>query len=173
MTGEEEFDVFDERGVLVGRKPRSEVHRLGLWHKAVNVLLFASDGRLYLQRRAASKDVWPNAWDVSVGEHLQPGELPIDGAYRGLMEELGVSGVILAPLGEQTRAQVEIVEHGIRDRELQQSFIGTYDGPIHADASEVTEVKLIDRDTLVRDVSRTPQSYTPWLRERLVRLGWS
>lgn len=172
MTVEEEFDVFDAEGMLVGRAPRSEVHRRGLWHKAVNVLLFASDGRLYLQRRAATKDVWPNAWDVSVGEHLQPGELPIDGAHRGLQEELGVTGVALSPLGAMTRARVEIAEHGIIDQELQQSFTGTYDGPIDADVTEVAEVKLVDRETLVRDVVRVPERYTPWLRERLARMGW-
>ncbi len=172
MTPEEEFDVFDEDGVHIGRAPRSEVHRRGLWHKAVNVLLFASDGRLYLQRRAASKDVWPDAWDVSVGEHLQPGEAPLDGAHRGLMEELGVSGVTLARLGEQTRARIEIALQGIHDCELQQSFTGTYDGPIHPDAAEVALVKLIDRETLAHDVSRAPESYTPWLRERLARMGW-
>jgi isopentenyldiphosphate isomerase len=170
---EEEFDIYDGEGTLLGQAPRSEVHRRGLWHKAVNVLLFSTDGRLYLQRRAAGKDVWPNAWDVSVGEHLTPGESGLAGAARGLAEELGVHGVLLEPIGGQTQARVDIAALNIHDHEFQRSYRGTYDGPIVADPAEVAEVMLIDRDTLVRAIERAPENYTPWLRERLTSIGWT
>ena len=87
-----------------------------------------AEGALYLQRRAATKDVWPNAWDLSVGEHLQPGESFEQAAHRGLAEELSVYGVALTPLGDVVRGCVEIPELHIRDCELQQSFRGVYDG---------------------------------------------
>ncbi len=172
-TTEEMFEVFDADGSLLGRERRSEVHRRGLWHKAVNVLLFSSDGRLYLQRRAANKDVWPDAWDVSVGEHLKPGESAIDGAHRGLEEELGVSGVLLTALGEITSARIDIPALDLHDYEFQQSFRGTYDGAMRPDPREVAEIRLMDRDSLIAAIALTPERYTPWLKERLTRLGWS
>ena len=37
---EEIFDVVNERDEVIGQQPRSEVHRLGLMHRAVHVLVF-------------------------------------------------------------------------------------------------------------------------------------
>jgi hypothetical protein len=127
------FETFDSDNRPLGLIPRHEVHRRGLWHRASNVFLFDSRGALYLQRRAATKDVWPNAWDLSVGEHLQPGESFEQAAHRGLAEELSVYGVALTPLGDVVRGCVEIPELHIRDCELQQSFRGVYDGDVVAD----------------------------------------
>jgi isopentenyl-diphosphate Delta-isomerase len=166
------FETFSSDGAPTGLVARSEVHRLGLWHRASNVLLFHPDGRLYLQRRAASKDVWPDAWDISVGEHLQPGETYQQAAYRGLAEELGVIATTLAPLGGVTRGCVDIPELGIHDHELQQSFRGVYAGSIRPDPGEVAEVKLLALRSIARDVAAHPGNYTPWLRSRLTEFGY-
>lgn len=65
------FETVDETGRARGLVARDIVHRDGLWHRSSNVFLFHPDGRLYLQRRAQDKDVCPDLWDLSVGEHLQ------------------------------------------------------------------------------------------------------
>lgn len=168
----EQFQTYDERGTPLGLVARSEVHRLGLWHCAANVLLFDPGGRLYIQRRAAGKDVWPNAWDISVGEHLQPGESFIDAAQRGLAEELAVYDVDLTPLGEMVRAQIEMPELQIRDFEMQQSFRGNYDGPVTPDPVEVAAVELIGLDALADAIAARPDDFTPWLRSRLRAFGF-
>lgn len=36
--------------------------------------VFRPDGRLLIQRRSAAKKMGPSQWDLSVAEHLQPGE---------------------------------------------------------------------------------------------------
>lgn len=97
---EEQFETFDDTGEPMGLVPRSRVHREGLWHRAVHVYLFRSDGRLLLQRRQRDKDICPGAWDLSAAEHLKPGETFRQGAIRGLQEELNVKGVELTPLGD-------------------------------------------------------------------------
>jgi isopentenyl-diphosphate delta-isomerase len=171
VAAPEQFQTYDEEGLPLGLVPRSEVHRLGLWHRAVNVLLFDRTGRLYIQRRAAGKDVWPNAWDVSVGEHLQPGETFEAAAHRGFAEELSVRSVVLTPLGAIVRAQVEIPELNVLDREMQQSYRGDYDGPIHADPAEVTDVRLIALADLATEIAARPDDFTPWLRSRLRAFG--
>jgi isopentenyldiphosphate isomerase len=165
------FETYDADGLALGLVARSEVHHRGLWHRASNVLLFHPDGRLYVQRRAADKDVWPNAWDVSVGEHLQPGESFEQAAHRGLAEELAVYGVALTALGDVVRAQIEIPALQVRDFELQQSFRGTYDGPVTRDPAEVADVQLLALDVLARAIAARPDDFTPWLRSRLRSFG--
>ena len=166
------FETLDDDGRPLGLVPRSEVHRRGLWHRASNVFLFDSQGALLLQRRAAGKDVWPNASGPSVGEHLQPGESFEQAAHRGLAEELAVRGVALTPLGDVVKGRVEIPELLIRDFELQQSFRGVYDGDVVADPTEVADVKRMSLEALAAAVASRPDDFTPWLRSRLRAFGW-
>lgn len=169
---EELFETFDDAGRSLGLVARSEVHRRGLWHRASNVFLFDSRGLLYLQRRAAAKDVWPNAWDLTVGEHLQPGESFEQGALRGLAEELAISGVALEPLGDVVKGSIEIPELHIRDNEMQQSFRGVYDGAVLPDPAEVADVKRLSLTALAVEIAANPDAFTPWLRSRLRALRW-
>ena len=46
---EEIFDVVNERDEVLAQKPRSEVHRLGLMHRAAHVLVFNSRGQVFLR----------------------------------------------------------------------------------------------------------------------------
>jgi isopentenyl-diphosphate Delta-isomerase len=167
LTTVELFETYDDDGRPLGLLPRTDVHRRGLWHRASNVILFDRDNRLYLQRRAAGKDVWPNAWDLSVGEHLQPGETFEQAAHRGLAEELSIRGVPLSPLGGIVRGCVDIPELGIADHEFQQSFRGVYDGAYAIDPAEVADVRRIRLPDLAAEIAATPHAFTPWLRSRL------
>src|SRR5690348_11391125 len=115
---EETFEILDEAGRPIGIAPRSEVHARGLWHRAAHVFLFRSDGRLVLQRRQSTKDVCPDALDLSVAEHLKAGESYAEGAARGLREELGIRNVDLEELGEPLRFKLD--QPPIKDYEFQQ-----------------------------------------------------
>ena len=61
------FDVVNEHDEVIGQEKRGEVHRRGLKHRAVHVLVFDSRGRLYLQKRSMTKDTFPGAWDYNLG----------------------------------------------------------------------------------------------------------
>merc|ERR1711991_52452 len=87
---DEVFEVFDENNSLVGTARRADVHTEGLFHRAVNVVLVDDAARVLLQKRSAAKKINGSMWDVSVGEHLNPGESYAAGAARGLWEELGI-----------------------------------------------------------------------------------
>ena len=92
---EEIFDVVNERDEVVGQERRSEVHRLGLKHRAVHVLVFNQQSQVFLQKRSLKKDTWPGAWDSSASGHLDTGETYDDCAVREVREELGL--VLPAP----------------------------------------------------------------------------
>lgn len=163
---EERFETFDESGKPLGVAARSEVHRRGLWHRASNVFLFFPDGKLLIQRRQFSKDVCPGAWDVSVAEHVKPGETFEAGAIRGLREELGVEVASLEPFGQVTRCRLNVPESGIRDYEFQQSFRTVYSGPVFPDIREVMETRMVGLSELQAEFEGRPEAFTPWLRRR-------
>jgi isopentenyldiphosphate isomerase len=101
---DELLDILDESGRPTGEvAPKSEAHRLGLWHRCFHCWICGSDlGGTYLllQRRAATKDTWPGYLDITVAGHLATGEDTIDG-LREVEEELGlrVNPERLVPLG--------------------------------------------------------------------------
>lgn len=168
---EELFETFDDHGKPGGLVPRTRVHREGLWHRAANVFLFRSDGRLLIQRRQPDKDVWPGAWDLSVGEHLKPGENYEQAALRGLSEELGVEGVSVQALGGVAQSRVEVPQAAVRDYELQQSFRAVFDGPVSLDPGEVAETRMIDLRELAAAFADRPEDFTPWFRARAADAG--
>lgn len=168
---DEQFEIYAEDGEPLGMAPRLRVHREGLWHRAVNVFLFRSDGRLLIQRRQLDRDVWPGAWDLSVAEHLKPGESWEQGALRGLKEELGISNVRLTPVGGVSRSRFASSEPLIRDYEFQQSFRGTFDGAVVPALDEVAEIRLVTPGDLTAAFASEPGQYTPWFRECATVLG--
>jgi isopentenyldiphosphate isomerase len=87
---EEIFDVVNERDEVVGRERRSEVHRRGLMHRAVHVLVFSSRGEVFLQKRSMTKDRQPGLWDSSASGHVDSGEDYDSCAIRELREEIGL-----------------------------------------------------------------------------------
>src|SRR4026207_1674874 len=90
----EYFDVVNERDEVIDRRSRPDVHRLGLRHRAVHVLVFNKRGELFLQKRSMRKDCFPGTWDSSASGHLDSGESYDACAVRELKEELGVSPAI-------------------------------------------------------------------------------
>jgi isopentenyl-diphosphate Delta-isomerase len=88
-VSEERFDVVDESDRVIGRELRAEVHRRGLRHRAIHVLVWDEGGRLFLQKRSMRKDSAPGAWDSSASGHVDSGESYEACAPRELREELG------------------------------------------------------------------------------------
>ncbi|HWN94372.1 MAG TPA: NUDIX domain-containing protein, partial [Methylomirabilota bacterium] len=84
------FDVVNERDEVIGRETRREVHRTGLKHRAVHVLVFNRRGAVFLQKRSMSKDSSPGLWDSSASGHLDCGEDYDACAVRELREEIGL-----------------------------------------------------------------------------------
>lgn len=88
---EEIFDVVNEQDEVIGQRPRSEVHRLHLRHRAVHVLVFNRQGQLFLQKRSMRKDCFPGTWDSSASGHLDQGEAYDACAVREMREEIGLT----------------------------------------------------------------------------------
>ena len=88
---DEWLSEVDENDTVIGRRGRAEMHRLQLRHRAVHMLLFNSQGDVFLQQRALSKDIHPGLWDSSAAGHVDHGESYEAAACRELAEELGIT----------------------------------------------------------------------------------
>ena len=87
---QEIFDVIDECDRVIGQAPRDEVHARHLKHRAVHVLVLDLQGKLFIQKRAATRDTFPARYDSSASGHLAAGEHYDTAAVRELQEELGL-----------------------------------------------------------------------------------
>lgn len=165
------FQTYDAEGALLELVPRAVVHREGLWHRAVNVFLFQPDGSLLLQQRSSDKDICPGTWDLSVAEHLMPGEDYVDAAHRGLSEELSIKGVLLKPLGDELVWRFEDPDLNIKDNEFQQCFAGVTDKTARVDGVEGVSVRLISLGDLEVTMRESPDLFTPWIVGLADRVG--
>jgi isopentenyl-diphosphate delta-isomerase len=174
-SSHELLETFDEEGSALGLKPRSLVHAHGLWHRAVNVLVFRSDTSLLLQQRSAAKDVCPLKWDLSVAEHLKPGEDFDAAARRGLFEELGLDDLSVVAFGTELRHSVAPAGSAIRDREIQRLFLALTDQKPQPSPDEVADTRFTPVAELAGWRRESPDRYTPWFRawlEVLEAAGW-
>lgn len=145
---DELFDVVDETGRVIGRRPRSECHRNpALIHQAVHLFVFDGQERLFLQKRAMTKDIQPGKWDLSVGGHLQPGETPDAAVRREAAEELGLDEV-------QPRFAYTYLWRSERETERITTFWTFNDGPFRLQAEEIETGRFWTFDEIRRVVGR-------------------
>ena len=150
---EEIFDVVNERDEVVGQNTRREVHARGLRHRAVHVLVFGSDGRIFLQKRSMTKDTFPGVWDSSASGHLDSGEDYDACAVRELREELGL--LIEAPLARLFKIAA-CAETG-------QEFCWVYrlasEGPFVLQPEEIERGEWFERGQVTDWVEKRPQDF--------------
>lgn len=97
MTKEQEgeymelLEILDERGQKTGQLlDKDEIHKKGLYHREVALILMNYEGEILLQKRASAKEVQPNKWAWH-GGHVLPDETDREGIIREAEEELGVT----------------------------------------------------------------------------------
>jgi isopentenyldiphosphate isomerase len=155
---EEIFDVVNERDEVIGRQPRREVHRLGLWHRAVHVLVFNARGQVFLQKRSLSKDTSPGLWDSSASGHLDSGEDYDYCAVRELREEIGL--VIKRPPGRWFRIAASA--------ETGQEFVWVYrlenEGPFTLHPDEIERGEWFALEIVTHWMADKPQEFASAFR---------
>lgn len=155
-NGEECFDVVNERDEVIGQEPRSKVHRLGLWHRAIHIFVWNRKGNLLLQKRSKFKDVSPLTWDSSSAGHLNVGESYSTAANREIIEELGIS----LPL--------KFLRKFDACRELGWEFVHLYEaeseGPFQFPRNEISELKWWSPDQINHAIERNPEEFAPSFR---------
>ena len=84
------LSVVDDQDQVIGQSRRDDIHRLGLAHRAIHVLVFRQDGQVFLQKRGEHKQESPGLWDSSVAGHVDAGEAYDACCVREIREEIGI-----------------------------------------------------------------------------------
>ena len=120
-------------GLVYGQACRKWCHSgSGALHPVVHLHILDRFGRLYLQKRAITKDLLPGYWDTAVGGHITYGEQVLEALYREAAEELGLQAFNPQELGSY------IYETG-RDREFVFIFAMVGHPDLSPDNAEVSE----------------------------------
>ena len=82
--------LVDAHDVPQGVAPKIEVHRRGLKHRAISVLVRNRAGDMLVHRRHADKYHSGGLWTNACCSHPRPGEPADDAARRRLSEEMGI-----------------------------------------------------------------------------------
>jgi isopentenyldiphosphate isomerase len=147
------FDIVNQRDEVIGRKPRFEVHRLGLRHRAVHVLVFNGRGQVFLQKRSMKKDRQPGLWDSSASGHVESGEDYDACSVRELREEIGLRV-------ERTPRRLFKLDAG---PETDQEFVWVYgctaEGPFRLDADEIERADWFATQEVTRWLEQHPQDF--------------
>jgi len=172
------FDIYNQDGSPAGyTASREDAHRSGLWHRTVHVWILNGNGELLLQKRALTKDVYPDYWDISCAGHIDAGESPETAALRELSEELGVQKTESDLVFLFTVQQLyDSVNPCICDREHTRVFLIKCDLPLDAyrgGNDEVTDVQFVKPIDLtngsIQKLADHPDEYAK-LRKYLVNV---
>jgi isopentenyldiphosphate isomerase/intracellular septation protein A len=143
LKDDEWFPVVNEEGAVIGRAPRSVCHdgKSKLLHPVVHLYLFNREGKLFLQKRSARKDIQPGKWDTSVGGHIDPGESVEDTLKRETSEEIGLDNLVAQFIHKY-------VWESDRERELVFSFIVVSEKIPVTEPDEIDEGKFWSLDEI-------------------------
>ncbi|WP_150267840.1 NUDIX hydrolase [Paenibacillus tepidiphilus] len=138
---DELLTTFDEQGNPTGTVPRSEVHRLGLWHETFHCWFVGRDQQkltVYLQLRSAEKRDYAGLLDITAAGHLLAHETPEDG-IREVQEELGITVGFdeLVPLGI---VPYKMETEGFSDKERANVYLFSNPYPLEAFQLQEDEV---------------------------------
>jgi len=158
----EYLDVVDAQNRIMGCADRPLIHRLGLRHRAVHVLIFNRQGQVFVQLRSLQKKADPGLWDSSVSGHVDHGESCHQAALREMLEEVGVIARIclrfVLPAQRATGYEFSYV------------YQSSSDGPMILQREEISDGRWLDPTRLTQELATAPQQFSSSLQ--LIWIRW-
>jgi len=165
----EYFDVLNENGEFTGEvETREECHKKGLWHRANYCFIFNSKGEVLLQKRSATKKLWPNLWDITAGGHVLAGEFGIQALIREIKEELGID-IEESEIKYLVGSTSCNIKGDVINRHFNECYIVTKDidiSNIKLQEEEVSDVKWFTEEEILNRIKNNYEGLTdktgPW-----------
>ena len=86
---EEKVVLVDKDDNQIGLMPKMEAHLKGKLHRAFSIIIFNSERKILIQKRASTKYHTPNLWSNTCCSHQREGEDNLNAGKRRLNEEMG------------------------------------------------------------------------------------
>jgi isopentenyl-diphosphate Delta-isomerase len=153
--------LVDEADRVVGHMSKARCHEgRGVLHRAFSLLIFNERGELLLQRRAATKRLWPHFWSNSCCSHPRRAESMESAIHRRLHEELGLRCPLQFLFKFRYQAQFDNVG---AEHELCSVYIGRSAGEVRADRNEIADWRWVSPEGLAAEMQGAgTQRFTPW-----------
>ena len=134
----------------------------GKLHRAFTALLFDKEGQLVITKRSTNKMLWPGDWDGTLASHPRESETFVSSAERRMPEEIGIS------------CKFEYLfkfEYHVpyKDVGSENEICGTVLGILEKSSKfnlikdEISDLKWITADELVKEIEKIPEKYCPWM----------
>jgi isopentenyldiphosphate isomerase len=148
---EEILPVVNKQGEQISRASRKECHADPcLLHPVVHLHLIHPDGKLFVQQRSLSKDLYPGYWDTAVGGHISDGETVNKALAREGKEELGIdtTGAVFL---------FHYIWNNVNESEYVYAYRLVYSGPIILNQDEIMDGKFFSPGE-IRELIRTQRT---------------
>lgn len=160
--------LVDTSDQIVGHLDKSSCHDgEGVLHRAFSLFIFNARGELLMQRRHASKRLWPGFWSNSCCSHPRQGETMEDAVQRRCEQELGFR----TPLHYLYKFEYHARFGDLgSEHELCSVYVGNFDGEPEFNNTEISEIRWISAADLDAALEQTPDQFTPWFKIEWQRL---
>ena len=155
--------LVNQQDEPIGVMDKTEAHRgMGRLHQAISVFLFRKNKtviELLIQQRSQQKITCAGWWANTVCGNVRPDESREQCALRRLKEELGITKARIKPIYKfqyQAKCDKEFSEN-----EIDQVFVGWFDGQIQPNPAEVADYQWINWPSLL-DQKITQYQFVPW-----------
>ncbi len=153
--------LVDENDQEIGKMEKQEAHEKGLLHRAFSVFVFNENKELLLQQRALTKYHSAGLWTNTCCSHPRIGETIEQAAHRRLMEEMGFDCELSTKTSFIYKAAFE---NGLTEHEFDHVLVGSFNGEINFNPTEVKNFKWINLEELQIDLLQNNQNYTAWFK---------
>jgi isopentenyl-diphosphate delta-isomerase type 1 len=142
-----QLPIVNDDDEVIGYLEKDKAYRQNAMLRSVQVFLFDSSKRLYVQKRASQKQRFPNTYCASAAGHVDLGESYGQAAARELEEELGIK----APLTFICKRKTPIDEIGFA---MMAYYQATSDAPITLQEAEVDSGAFYTLDEIQHMIAR-------------------
>jgi isopentenyl-diphosphate delta-isomerase len=162
MATQEFITLVDENDQIIGKEEKLTVHKKGLLHRAFSIFVFSPDySKLLIQQRHPEKYHSGGLWANTTCGHPRYGEDLNAAVHRRLQEEMGFD----TELRELFVFHYEVkFDNDLIENEIDHVFIGTYNGPVYPNPTEVINYKWADLKFLDKDLQENPDKYAYWFK---------
>src|SRR3989338_8425414 len=158
---EEKIILISEKDEPIGAMGKLEAHEKGLLHRAFSIFVQNAKGEFLLQKRAKTKYHSGGLWTNTCCGHPRDGEETLTAAHRRLGEEMGFD----CPLEESfVFHYTTLLDHNLKENEIDHVFVGTFDGEIIANPEEADNYSWMTREAIEQDLATHPEKYTYWFK---------
>ncbi|MEX2125059.1 MAG: isopentenyl-diphosphate Delta-isomerase [Woeseia sp.] len=164
----EQLILVDKNDVEIGYLDKSSCHDAGgILHRAFSLFIFDRDGRLLMQRRSASKRLWPLYWSNSCCSHPRRGESMEEATERRLQDELNIEAEL--EFVYKFTYQADFGDLGA-EHELCWVLLGRTCDAIVANTNEIAATRSLNAAELQQELDVNPEDFTPWFKLEWQRL---